>query len=223
MVPPTYPHVPEGWPLAGPLDSIPTKSRVPTPTKTPLTHNRPDHKADMPPLKEEVTKKGDKKVWPGHSAPPAGVKFPSPTEGVRPSRLPSTGASRITCVPLRTSSLPGRIGVKTSPCQEKAPVTCDGLLVFMIILLLGGLFGGCVLLMQVSSSFLRRIGRRCGWKWVKKSDSVDLDNAIYDLRGHPGTFEEHHLVMLQEILANYGDSSYVGEGEKAKRLLRRAV
>ncbi|KAG5816130.1 hypothetical protein H9Q74_002036 [Fusarium xylarioides] len=228
VVLPSYPNPSAGRPLAGPpdsvptslLDSIPTQSRHPLPTKTPFTHKRPDHKVDRPPLRDEPTTKGDNKLRPGHSAPPANAKFPSPTEAGRPSRLPTTNVVHFTCI-LRPSSFPGRIGVQTSQPEEDASVKCDGLLVFLIILLLGGLFSGCLLLMQGSKSFLRRIGRRHGWKWVKKSDSVDLENAIYHLKAYLGEFEEHHLVLLREVLenyevlANYGDSSYVRADEKA--------
>ncbi|KAF5246804.1 hypothetical protein FANTH_6665 [Fusarium anthophilum] len=212
---------PAGWPLAGPLDSIPTKSRLPVPTKTPFTHKRPDHKADRPPLKEEATEKGDKKLGPGHSAPPANVKSPSPTDAVRPSRLATVGVAHITYTSTSPSSFPGRIGVQTSQSEEEPSARCDGLHVFLIIMLLGAFFGGCLLLMQVTGSFLRRIGRRYGWKWVKKSDSVDLENAIYQLEDYPGAFEEHHLVLLREVLENYGDSSYVREDEKAAEEGRR--
>ncbi|KAF5721975.1 hypothetical protein FMUND_3335 [Fusarium mundagurra] len=216
------PNILEGRPLAGHpagipaslLDSIPTQSRVPLPTKTPFTHKRPDHKVNRPPLRDEPTTKGDNKMRPGHSDPQAGVKFPSPTEAVRPSRLATAAVVHIACT-LRPSSFPGRIGVQTSQSEEDASAKCDGLPVFLIIILLGGVFSGCLFLMQCSGSFLRRIGRRYGWKWVKKSDSVDLENAIHHLKDHPGAFEEHHLVLLREVLANYGDSSYVRAEEKA--------
>ncbi|KAI1019961.1 hypothetical protein LB503_006297 [Fusarium chuoi] len=206
---------PAGWPLAGPLDSIPTKSRLPVPTKTPFAQWIPDFKTNRPPLKEVSTTKGDKKLRPGHSAPPANVKFPSPTDAVRPSRLPTADVSHITGASIRPSTLPGRIGVQTSQSEKEASASCDGLLVFLIILLLGGVFSGCLLLMQCAGSLLRRIGRRYGWKWVKRSDSVDLENAIYHLKDYPGAFEEHHLVLLREVLADYGDSSYVRADEKA--------
>ncbi|KAF4428288.1 hypothetical protein FACUT_9416 [Fusarium acutatum] len=206
---------PAGWPLAGPLGSIPTKHHIPVPTKTPFTHKRPDHKDGGPPWRDESTTKGDKKLRPDHSAPPAGVKFPSPNEAVRPSRLATAGVSHFTGTSLRPSSFPGRIGVQTSQTEEEASAQCNGLLVFLIIILLGAAFGGCLLLMQCAGSFLMRIGRRYGWKWVKKSDSVDLENTIYHLKDHPGAFEEHHLVLLREVLANCGDSSYVRAEEKA--------
>ncbi|PNP81707.1 hypothetical protein FNYG_04733 [Fusarium nygamai] len=213
------PNNPKGRPLAGIpaslLDSIPTQSRPPLPTMTPFTHKRPDHKVNRPPMRDEPTTKGDNKLRPGHSAPPADAKFPSPTEAVRPSILPTAVAVVDLTYTLRPSSFPDKIGDQTSQPEEDASAKCDGLLVFLIILLLGGLFDGCLLLMQCSGSFLRRIGRRYGWKWVKKSDSVDLENAIYHLKDHPGAFEEHHLVLLREVLEDYGDSSYVRANEKA--------
>ncbi|CVL00894.1 uncharacterized protein FMAN_10161 [Fusarium mangiferae] len=211
----SHDNIPRGPPLTGPLDSIPTKSRLPVPTKTPFAQWIPDVKADRPPLKEVSTTKGDKKLRPGHSAPPANVKFPSPTDAVRPSRLPTAGVSHITRASICPSSLPGRIGVQTSQSEEEASAHCDGLLVFLIILLLLGVFSGCLLLVQCAGSLLRRIGRRFGWKWVKRSDSVDLENAIYHLKDHQGAFEEHHLVLLREVLADYGNSSYARAGEKA--------
>ncbi|CVK94532.1 uncharacterized protein FPRN_10190 [Fusarium proliferatum] len=211
----SYDNIPKGSPLTGSLDPIPTKSRLPVPTKTPFAQWLPDFKTKRRPLKEVSTTKGDEKLRPGHSAPPANVKFPSPNDAVRPSRLPTVSVSHITGASIRPSSLPGRIGVQTSRSDEEPSAHCDGLLVFLIILLLLGVFSGCLLLMQCAGSLLRRIGRRFGWKWVKRSDSVDLENAIYHLKDCPGTFEEHHLVLLREVLADYGDSSYVRGGEKA--------
>ncbi|KAF5691306.1 hypothetical protein FDENT_3460 [Fusarium denticulatum] len=212
------PNNPEGRRLAripaSFLDSIPTQSRPPLPTKTPFTHKRPVHKVNTP-LKDEPATKGDNKLRPGHSAPPANAKFPSYTEAGRPSHLPTAVVVVDLTYTLRPSSFPGKIGDQTSQPEEDASAKCDGLLVFLIILLLGGLFSGCLLLMQGSRGFLRRTGRRYGWKWVKNSDSVDLENAIFHLKDHPGAFEEHHIVLLREVLADYGDSSYVRADEKA--------
>ncbi|KAF5975714.1 hypothetical protein FCOIX_7540 [Fusarium coicis] len=212
------PNNPKGWPLAGIpasfLDSIPIQPCPLLPTKTPFTHNRPDRKANRPPLRDEPATKGDNKLRPGHSAPPAGYKFPSPTETVRPSRLPIAVPVVDLTYTLRLSS-PDRTGVQASPSEEDASANEKGLLVFLIILLLGGFFSGCLLLMQGSGSFLRRTGRRYGWKWVKKSDSVDLERAIFRLKDYPGAFNEYHLVLLREIMADHGDSPYVRADEKA--------
>jgi hypothetical protein len=133
---------------------------------------------------------------------------------VRPSRLPIAVAVVDLTYTLRLSSL-DRTGVQASPSEEDASANEKVLLVFLIILLLGGFFSGCLLLMQGSGSFLRRTGRRYGWKWVKKSDSVDLERAIFRLKDYPGAFNEYHLVMLQEIMADHGDSPYVRVDEKA--------
>ncbi|KAF5572009.1 hypothetical protein FPANT_13428 [Fusarium pseudoanthophilum] len=212
------PNNPQGRPLVGILasllDSIPTQSRPPLPTKTPFTHKRPDYNFNRPPLRDEPATKGDNKLKPSHSDPPAGDKFPSPTEAVRPSRLPIAVTVVDLTYTLRLSS-PDTTGVQASPSEEDACANEKGLLVFLGILLLGGLFCGFLLLMQRSGSFLRRIGRRYGWKWVKNSDSVDLTNAIYHLKDYPGAFEEHHLVSLREVLADREDSSYVRADEKA--------
>ncbi|KAF5649281.1 uncharacterized protein FTJAE_1023 [Fusarium tjaetaba] len=181
-------------------------SRPPLPTKTPFTHKRPS-------LRDEPATKGDNKLKPSHSDPPAGDKFPSPTEAVRPSRLPTVVVVKLTNT-FRLSS-PDRTGVQACPSLEDASANEKGLLVFLIILLLGGFLSGCLLLMQGSGSFLRRIGRRYGWKWVKKSDSVDLENAIRHLKGHPGAFEASHLVLLREVVADWKVPSYVRSDEKA--------
>jgi len=215
MVASSYDNILQGSPLVDGIDSILTKSRRPVPTKTPFAEWIPDFKANRPTLKEVSTTKGDKNLRPSRSDPPANVKFPSPNDAVRPSRLPTAGISHTTGTSIQPSTRPCRIGGQTSQSEEEASVYYDGLFVFAIILLLGGLFCGCLLLMQCAGSILRRIGRRYGWKWVKRSDSVDLENAINDLKEYPGAFEEHHLVLLREVLADYGDSSNVRVDEKA--------
>ncbi|KAF5578619.1 hypothetical protein FPCIR_11512 [Fusarium pseudocircinatum] len=223
------PNIPEGRPLtdgrdsvptksplsdppagisASLLDCIPTQSRPPIPTKTPFTHKSTDHKVNRPPLRDEPATKGDNNLRPGYSFPPADAEFPSSTEAGCPSNLPTAIVVVDLTYTLRPSPFPDEIGDQTSQSEE-------GLLVFLIILLLGGLFSGCLFLMQGPRSFLRRIGRRYGWKWVKKFDSVDLKNTIFHLKVHPGAFEEHHLVLLREVLAGYEESSYVRADEKA--------
>ncbi|KAF5554019.1 hypothetical protein FNAPI_6563 [Fusarium napiforme] len=199
--------------LASLLDSVPTQSRPPLPTKTPFAHKRPDYNFNRPPLRDGPATKGDNKLRPSHSDPPAGDKSPSPTEAVRPSRLPTVVVVKLNYT-LHPSS-PDTTGVQACPSLEDASANEKGLLVFLIILLLGGFLSGCLLLMQGSGSFLRRIGRRYGWKWVKKSDSVDLENAIRHLKGHPGAFEARHLVLLREVVAGWKDPSYVRSDEKA--------
>ncbi|KAH7202138.1 hypothetical protein DER44DRAFT_828726 [Fusarium oxysporum] len=212
--------IPEGWPLTGPLFSIPTRSGPPIPTKTPFTDKRPDHKANRLPLKEEPTPKEDKELMPGHNAVhgPAHA-LASATSFERPGRLGTAGVSHITGIPLRPPPIAGKTVVQNRQSEDEA-YEYTGLLVFLIVILLGAAFGGCLLLMRLVASVSRRLGRRYGWKWVKRADSADLEDAIYYWKDHPDVFEQYHLDLLREILASYGGSSYLPVDEKAAEMGR---
>src|SRR6478735_290603 len=135
-----------------------------------------------------------------------------------PFLQPPALSAQVVSVPLVSPTSPaflsvpppiaGKTVVQNRQAEDEA-YEYTGLLVFLIVILLGAAFGGCLLLMRLVASVSRRLGRRYGWKWAKRADSADLEDAIYYWKDHPDVFEQYHLDLLRDILASYGGSSYL--------------
>ncbi|KAF4946406.1 hypothetical protein FGADI_11231 [Fusarium gaditjirri] len=208
--------VAEELPLVGPLFSVPTHPGPPIPTKTPFTGKRPARKSNRLPLKEESTTKESKKSMPGYGAAYGSAHtFPSATSFESPTLLGTAGVSQITGNPLRLSPIAGN--TENQICQtEEAANECFGVLVFLIVILVGAALSGCVLLMKLAVGASKRLGRRFGWKWLKKADIADLEGAISYWKDHPDGFEQYHLNLLRDILASHEGSLHLTAGDKEK-------